>query len=227
MNIKEELFKLQDIKYKEFHSKLCQTKKEIIGVRVPLLRKLAKELYKKDQNILEKIDDNYYEEVMLQALILSNIKMDFDEKKILIKKFVKKIDNWAICDTFCASLKIKEEDKISCFNFIKSYSKSKKEFELRFMLIMLLNYYLEEEYLDEIRDIINEIYKKDYYVLMAIAWIISFMYIKYPSETLKILNTLNIDDWTYNKSIQKIIESNRVSKKEKNYFRTIKKIAFN
>lgn len=223
MDIKEELFKLQDIKYKEFHSRLCPKNDNIIGIRVPILKKLAKFLYNQDNEILLKIGDDYYEEIMLQGLIIAYLKKESNIKIPIIKKFVKKIDNWAVCDTFCSSIKIKDNDKDKYLKFIKTYSKSKKEFELRFMLVMLLDHYLEEKYIDNICEIINEIYKKEYYVLMAISWLLSSLYIKYPNIAMKKIDKLNIDKWTYNKTIQKIIESSRICKEQKEYLKTLKK----
>ncbi|MDD6879647.1 MAG: DNA alkylation repair protein [bacterium] len=223
MDIKEELFKLRDIKYKEFHSRLCPKNDNIIGIRVPILKKLAKFLYNQDNEILLKIGDDYYEEIMLQGLIIAYLKKESNIKIPIIKKFVKKIDNWAVCDTFCSSIKIKDNDKDKYLKFIKTYSKSKKEFELRFMLVMLLDHYLEEKYIDNICEIINEIYKKEYYVLMAISWLLSSLYIKYPNIAMKKIDKLNIDKWTYNKTIQKIIESSRICKEQKEYLKTLKK----
>ena len=223
MDIRKELFKLQDLKYKEFHSKLCSTKYEIIGVRIPILKNFSKKIYKEDNEVLTKIGDKYYEEIMLQGQIIALSTISVDKKVSLIEKYVKKIDNWAICDTFCAALKIKKNEEKIYFKFIKKYLNSKKEFEIRFLVIMLLDHFLSEVYLHEVLSIINTIYKEDYYVKMAIAWLLSFIYIKYPKYYLDNINKLNIDTWTYNKSIQKIIESNRVSKEDKDYLRTLKK----
>lgn len=223
MNVRDKLFELQDLKYKEFHSRLCPNNDNIIGIRIPILRKLAKELYKEDKNILTKIDDKYYEEVMLQGLIIALSTESVDKKLFLIKKFIPKIDNWAVCDIFCSSIKIKKNEKEEYYNFIKKYCNSKKEFELRFLLIMLLDHYLEEDYLDDIYSIIKSIKSDKYYVNMAIAWLLSISYIKYPKYTLSNLDSLSLDKWTYNKTLQKIIESRRVSSEERDILRKLKK----
>lgn len=223
MNVRDKLFELQDLKYKEFHSGLCPNNDNIIGIRIPILRKLAKELYKEDKEILTKIDDKYYEEVMLQGLIIALSTESVDKKLLLIKDFIPKIDNWAVCDIFCSSIKIKKSEKEEYYNFIKKYCNSKKEFELRFLLIMLLDHYLEEEYLDDIYLTIKSIKSDKYYVNMAIAWLLSISYIKYPKYTLSNLDSLGLDKWTFNKTIQKIIESRRVSDEEKDFLKTIKK----
>ena len=223
MNVRDKLFELQDLKYKEFHSGLCPNNDNIIGIRIPILRKLAKELYKEDKEILTKIDDKYYEEVMLQGLIIALSTESVDKKLLLIKDFIPKIDNWAVCDIFCSSIKIKKSEKEEYYNFIKKYCNSKKEFELRFLLIMLLDHYLEEEYLDDIYLTIKSIKSDKYYVNMAIAWLLSISYIKYPKYTLLNLDSLGLDKWTYNKTLQKIIESRRVSSEERDTLRKLKK----
>ncbi len=223
MNILDRLFSMQDLEYQKFHSGLCPKKKNIIGVRTPDLKKLAKELYKEDSNVLTKIGDKYYEELMLQGLVIALSTDPVDKKIKTIQKFVPKIDNWAVCDIFCASLKIKKNEKDKYFEFLKRYYDSKKEFELRFLIVMLLDHYLEEEYLDKIFDIISNIESNKYYVNMAIAWLLSICYIKYPKITLNNLSNLNLDDWTYNKAIQKVIESRRVSDKDKDNLRKLKK----
>ena len=221
--IRKRLFELQDLKYKEFHSNLCPNNDNIIGIRVPILKSFAKQLYKEDKNILTKLANTYYEEVMLQGFIISLSTEPVNKKIKLIEKFVPKIDNWAICDTFCSSLKIKNKEKEIYWDFLKKYYDSSKEFEIRFLLVMLLDHYLEEKYLDEICNIIRNINNDNYYVKMSKAWLISIMYIKYPKYTLKELDNLNLDSWTYNKSIQKIIESKRVCTEEKEYLKKLKK----
>ena len=114
--IKEELFKLADEKYKEFHSGLCPGTNNIIGIRVPVLRNYAKQLVKEYniQELLLKIDNQYYEEIMLQGMLIGLMKDEFKEIEKQIEKFVPKIDNWAVCDVFCASLKITKIIKKKC-----------------------------------------------------------------------------------------------------------------
>lgn len=223
MNIKEKLFSLQDLKYRQFHSGICPNNKNIIGVRVPQLRNLAKELYNEDNEVLDKIDDEYYEEIMLQGLIIALYKVPIDKKFDLINTFVNKIDNWAICDIFCSSIKIKNNEKEIYWKFLMNYCNDTSEFKLRFLFVMLLDHYLEKKYLNRIFEIIDKTDSDYYYVKMAIAWLLSISYIKYPDDTLKTLKTLNIDTWTYNKTLQKIIESNRISDEDKDYLRKLKK----
>ena len=173
--IKQQIMSLADQKYKEFHKNLCPTTKEIIGVRIPILRNYAKDLLKQNdtQTLLNNIDDQYYEEIMLQGMIIGLSK----EKNIetickQITTFIPKIDNWAICDTFCAGLKITKKHKQEMWNFIQKYVTSKEEFKTRFGIVMILDYYVEKQYLQEIFHIFENVKSDKYYVQMALAWAI-------------------------------------------------------
>ena len=224
--IKEELIKLSDEKYKEFHSNLCPGTDNIIGIRVPVLRNYAKELFKKNnwKDIIEEIDNQYYEEIMLQGMLIGHVKNE-DINTILkyVEKYVPKIYNWAICDTFCAGLKITKKYKKEMWEFIQKYLKSDKEFEIRFAIVMILDYYIDEQYLQKDFEIFEQIKNECYYVKMAIAWAISICLINYYDETIKYLKQCKLDNWTYNKSIQKAIESYRISDDKKEFLRKLKK----
>ncbi len=224
--IKKKLLELSDQKYKEFHGGLCPGTENIIGVRVPVLRKYAQELFKeKDwKQTIEEIDDEYYEEIMLQGMLIGQAKNE-DINTILkyMEKYVPKIDNWAICDVFCAGLKITKKYKKEMWNFIQKYLKSDKEFEIRFAVVMILDYYIDEEYLKEDFKTFDDIKHEGYYVKMAAAWAISVCLIKYYEDTVEYLKTSKIDNWTYNKAIQKAIESYRISDNQKNFLRKLKK----
>lgn len=226
-NIKNKLKKLVDEKYREFHSNLCPGTENILGIRVPVLRKYAKELYNNysSEELLKTIDNEFYEEIMLQGMIIGfDKKASWNEIKKRIKKFIPKIDNWAICDTFCAGLKVTKKYKKEMWEFIKEYLKSDTEFEIRFAIIMILDYYIEAEYLKQIFEIFDNINSDKYYVRMAVAWAISVCLIKFYDETVEYLyKNTKIDNWTYNKAIQKAIESYRITKAQKEELRKLKK----
>jgi 3-methyladenine DNA glycosylase AlkD len=224
--IRQDLLNLADKKYKEFHSSLCPGTDNIIGVRVPVLRNYAKKL-SKQENFKDYISFNktiYYEEVMLQGMLIGFIK-NTDIKEILttVKDFVPKIDNWAVCDIFCAGLKVVNKNKETVWNFIQKYLKSKKEFELRFALVMILDYFTDEKHINEVLNIFDNVKHDGYYVKMAIAWAISVAFVKFPETTMKYLKQNNLDDWTYNKGLQKICESLRVSKETKEKIKKMKR----
>ena len=224
--IRQDLLALQDKKYKEFHSSLCPGTDNIIGVRIPVLRNYAKKL-SKEEYFKEYISFNktiYYEEVMLQGMLIGFIKnIDIKEVLELIKSFVPKIDNWAVCDIFCAGLKVVNKNKEIFWNFIQKYLRSKKEFELRFAIVMILDYFIDEQHINEVLNIFDNIKHEGYYVKMAVAWAISVAFVKFPKITINYLKQNNIDDWTYNKSLQKITESLRVTKKVKEKIKSMKR----
>lgn len=222
--IENRIFELADTKYKEFHSGLCPNINNIVGVRVPVLRNYAKELAKSDfRTYLNNAKDDYYEETMLQGMVIGLSKMELEERLNYIKKFVPKIDNWAICDVFCAGLKFTNKNKEIVWEFLKVYNNSVEEFELRFFIVMLLDYYITDKHINEVISILDNIKHKGYYVKMAIAWTISAAYIKYPKITMKYLINNTLDDFTYNKALQKIIESYRVSDSDKEIIRSMKR----
>ena len=215
-NIRAQLFEKQDLKYKEFHSSLCPNLDKIIGVRVPELRKMAKEIATTNHSeFLKNAQDEYYEELLLQGLVIGYAKISIQETFKYLKKFVPKINSWAICDTTCSNLKVTKKHMEEIWNFLETYINSENEYEIRFALVMYLNYYLTEEYIDRILEKIDKITNKEYYVQMAIAWLISFAYIKQKEKTEQYLLKNNLDEFTLKKSIQKIRESYRVRDEDK------------
>lgn len=226
MNISDYLNPYIDKNYKLFHERICQTKYEIIGIKIPILRKISK-LLLKDYNtyeILNSLNENYYEYVMLQGLIIANAKVSFEEKLDLINKFIPKIDNWAICDIFCGELKFIKNNKEKFLKYILSYLESDKEYYKRFSIVILLNYYINDEYIDFILNKMLEIKSDYYYVKMAISWCLSICLIRYFDKTIEFMNTNknNFDKWTYNKALQKGIESFRISKENKKTLQNMK-----
>lgn len=222
--IREKLFSLADEEYKKFHSSLCPDTNNMIGIRVPVLRNVAKEILKDDwRKYLENAKDDYYEEVMLQGMVIGLSKMDLKERLEYVKKFVPKIDNWAVCDVTCAGFKFAKKYPKEIWDFLKTYLESDKEFEIRFGVVMLLDFYITEEYIEEVLKILNQTHHDGYYVKMAIAWAISICYIKFPKETFELLQKNELDTFTYNKALQKIIESYRVSKDDKEKIRKMKR----
>ena len=219
-----ELYNLQDLKYKEFHSKIIMSDK-LIGVRTFELRRMAKTISR--SNYDEFFKENKHElneENMVHGLVLGYLKLDYEDLKIYNESFIPYINNWAVCDMTVSNLKkyVKNKNKDSIFNDIKRYIKDFNPWINRFGYVMLLEYFIEEKYIDEIFKLCEN-YRDEYYVKMAIAWLISFCYIKYKGRTLTFLKNSNLDDWTYNKSIQKIIESNRVGVEDKNMLRKMRR----
>lgn len=222
--IREELINLADEKYKKFHSNLCPGVENILGVRLPILRKLSKDLSKNNyKDYLDNDSVKYYEEVMIEGLIIGYIKADNETRFKYIRNFVPKINNWAVCDSFCNNLKFTKKNMSEVWDFILPYTSSKNEFDVRFAVVMMLNFYIVDGYIDNVLSVLNDIHHDGYYVKMAVAWAVSFAYIHFSDKTLAFLKNNNLDNFTYNKSLQKIIESNRVSKEYKDLMRSMKK----
>lgn len=223
-DIIKELFENADEEYKKFHSGLCPNIDNIIGVRIPELRKIAKKIAKQNlQEFLEKIDDTYYETVMLYGMVIGYMKTTLEERQRYLDVFVPKIDNWAICDCCTSTYKFVNKHLDEMWEYIQKYLKSNREFEIRFGVIILMDYYLNDKYIDKVIKILNEIKHEGYYVKMGVAWAISVAFVKYEVKTRKFLLNNKLDNFTYNKALQKIIESNRVSKEVKEEIREMKR----
>lgn len=224
--IKEKLHSLSDNKYKEFHGGLCPGTNNIIGVRVPILRAYAKELANQYEikELLEEIDDEFYEEIMLKGMLIGLSKESFEVVKGYIQNFVPKIDNWAVCDVFCGGLKMTKKYKAEMWEFIQKYLDSDAEFDIRFGVVIILSYYIDEDYIEQDFKVFNSVKSQDYYVKMAVAWAISVCLIKFYDETMVYLrDTAELDKFTYNKAIQKAIESYRINDEQKQCLRKMKR----
>ena len=210
------LMSLQDIKYKNFHNSLVlNSKYEMIGIRVPIMRDVAKQIAKSNiEEFLKYSQNKYYEEIMLQGLVISHIK----DEKLFYKYFMEyihKIDNWAICDSFCSSIKIVKKYEEKYFKEAIKMALNKREFISRIGLVMILNHFASKENLNNIFDTLNKIHSDKFYVNMAESWLVCDLYIKYPKETEKFLKNNELNRFTQNKAISKIHDSYRVSKENK------------
>ncbi len=226
--IREKLLALAEEDYRKFSSALMPGTKNVLGVRLPLLRKLAGEIAKGDWrsyiNTYGAADpDEYFEETTLHGLVLGCVKLDIEELLGHAAAFIPKINNWSVCDSFCTSLKAAKRHKERFWEFLQPYLASDKEYELRFGVVMLLNYYVEEEYIGSVLQLLDRIKHEGYYVKMAVAWALSICYIKLPRQTMAYLNNNTLDDFTYNKALQKITESFRVDDAAKAVIRGMKR----
>jgi 3-methyladenine DNA glycosylase AlkD len=223
------LYQKQDLKYKEFNDKVVNGVGESIGVRVPDLRNIAKQI-SKSENHLEMLkiiaQQNLYELRMIEGILIGLIKVDNNQLPAFIENFVeKRINNWALCDCFVSSLKDKvKHNKTWFYEKAKFYAVSENPWEIRFGLVIFLSYFKERDYFAQIQDIILNLTCQEYYVRMAAAWLISVLYVEMPIETLDLLKNNRLDNWTRNKAVQKIKESYRVSAEEKAEAENIKKL---
>ena len=211
--------------YQKFSSSLLPNIDNILGVRLPTLRKFAKKIAISNyyQDFLNIQHPKSMEETMLQGMVIGLIKEAPEKTLIKIKDFIHKINCWSICDSFCSGLKFTNNNKELVWNFLEPYFHSQKEYEIRFAYVMALNYFIEPKYLSELFNKTNTIQTEDYYAKMAIAWFLSIAYTKEKEMTLKYLKTTKISNWIYNKAIQKCIESKQIIKSEKDFLKTLKR----
>ncbi|MBO5935029.1 MAG: DNA alkylation repair protein [Clostridia bacterium] len=221
--VRERLTALQDTEYREFHSALMPTvkKEKIIGVRVPELRKLAKYLFRNGvgEDFIKNLPHTFYEEDNLHAFIVEQIK-DFDRCLSETEKFLPYIDNWATCDMFSPKVFADHTDII----YLKSleWIASDDTYTIRYGIGMLMRYFLDENFKEDALKIVSRIKSEEYYVNMMIAWFFATALAKQYDSAIKYIETNTLDSWVHNKTIQKAIESNRISKDTKNYLRTLK-----
>lgn len=220
--IRTRLLQEQDTEYCRFSSSLLPGVNNILGVRLPILRKLAKELIKKDYKSFLQLKCKYMEEVMLQGMLIGLIKDKPENVLQYIRAFIPKITNWSICDSFCCGLKFTKINKQLVWKEIEPLFFSDKEYEVRFALVMSLNYFIDDDYIDKILKAIEQINHNGYYAKMAAAWALSFCYIKFPQKTYEYLKFSALDLEIKGKTIRKICESYKVSHDEKQKIKTLK-----
>ena len=224
MYIKKELFKLQDIEYRDFHARLMPTveKEKIIGVRIPHIKSLAKKIKGTADacEFLHKLPHQYYEENNLHAFLIAQI-ADFDRCIEEVSRFLPYVDNWATCDSLrpkCFKL-----NTGSLIEYIYEWIKSDKPYIVRFGVEMLMLYYLEDEFLEEYPYTVSKITSDEYYVNMMIAWYFATALAKQYELTLPYIESQALPLWIHNKTIQKAIESNRISSEKKEYLKALKR----
>lgn len=223
MNIRNELLNLADEKYRIFTSSLLPGISNIIGVRLPDIKKIAARLAKSGDDY-HLPQNPFFEEIMLFGMITGLKKEDIDDKLQSTEKFLPLIDNWSVCDSFCGCFKFRREDKSQLYSFIIPHLSSSSEFYVRFALVMLLKYFIDDEYIDRVLDAIWRVKHPGYYAKMAQAWAISACYIKYPELTENYLkSSLTIDDFTYNMALQKILDSKVPTNEQKGKIRSMKR----
>ena len=223
--LRNELYKLADEKYKKFQSGLCPNTDNIIGVRMPKIRQIAKQISKESGiKFLDTYKPEYYEEKLVYGMVIGYTKMTIKERQKYLDKFIPTIDNWAVCDGACSTYKFTIDNQEKMWDYIQKYVNTNNEFEVRFSVVMMMIYYINDEYIDKVLEIYNNINLDKYYVKMAIAWGISVAFVKYEEKTMKFLKSKNnkLDKFTYNKSLQKIIESYRVDDSTKDIIRKMK-----
>lgn len=221
--VQQELFELQDLKYRDFHAKLIPTmeKEKVIGVRTPALRGFAKEFGKTEEAklFIKKLPHKYYEENNLHGLLIEQIK-DYDECLAELKRFLPFIDNWATCDMLALRVVKKHLDVF--VEEIYKFMESEHTYTIRFGISMLMKYYLGDEFKIEYPNKVADIYSEEYYVNMMRAWYFATALAKQYGRVIPFIEEKRLDVWTHNKTIQKAIESYRMTSEQKKYLKALK-----
>ncbi|UTC49482.1 DNA alkylation repair protein [Treponema vincentii] len=223
--IQRRLLSMQDVQYRDFNSKLIPTVDPhlMIGIRTPLLRKFAKELFKTEPEqaaaFMHDLPHRYFEENNLHAFLIENIK-DFNAAMDETEKFLPFIDNWATCDSFSPSIFKKYPDAV--YQKILTWIQVSHTYTVRYAIGLLLSNYLDERFKPEMLELVSAVKSEEYYINMMIAWYFSFALIKQYDAALPYIKKQTLAPFTHNKTIQKAVESYRIPADVKDYLRTLK-----
>ncbi|MBR5641919.1 MAG: DNA alkylation repair protein [Firmicutes bacterium] len=221
--IRDALFAAQDKDYRDFQKNLIPgyDTDRMIGVRTPQLRALAKEFGKRAdiQEFLDDLPHDYFDENQIHAFILEGIK-NFDACMASVEVFLPYVDNWATCDQL--SPKVFRKDKAKLLDHIRSWLKSDKPFTVRFGTGMLMQHFLDEDFDPSYPEMVAQLRSDEYYVNMMTAWYFATALAKQYDAVLPYLEGQRLAPWTHNKSIQKAIESRRITPEQKEYLRSLK-----
>ena len=221
--IRERLFQLQDEKYRDFQSKLIPNLEAsvMIGVRTPELRKLSREMVRRENigEFLDALPHRYFDENQLHAFILSEIR-DYDRCVEAVCRFLPYVDNWATCDQM--SPKVFRRNRQALLPHIREWIDSGKTYTVRFGIGMLMSHFLDEVFDQTYAETVASIRSEEYYVNMMIAWYFATALVGHYEEILPFLEEKRLDPWTHNKAIQKAIESYRITEEQKAYLRTLR-----
>ena len=222
-DLQQELFALQDKTYREFHSKLMpDTDKEaVIGIRIPVLRKFAKAFAKKAEarEFLQQLPHLYYEENNLHMMLISAEK-DYEKCLAEVERFVPYIDNWATCDM--PAPKCFARHKQELLPKVKEWIRSEETYTIRYGIDLLMALYLDEDFQPEYPELAASVTSEEYYVKMVIAWYFATALAKQWDAAIPYIEQRRLSEWVHRKTIQKAVESFRITKEQKDYLRTLK-----
>ena len=216
--IQQQLFELQDLKYRDFHAKLVpgMDVNDIIGVRTPELRKLAKQLAKDERvgDFLAVLPHRYLDEMNLHGFIISELR-DYDECLEEIERFLPYVNNWATCDLLSPKAFKQKKNRVRLIEDIKRWMASDEPFIIRFGIEMLMSFYLDEDFKPEYLKWVADIHHEHYYVKMMVAWYFATALAKQWDATLPYIAEPILEKWTHNKAIQKAVDSYRITPEQK------------
>lgn len=228
LTVKEVLLELAENGNRKFTESLHPGVEHILGIRIPDLRKLASRIARGDWELyLSAADTFYMEERILHGLVLGCIKPDKDVEMYLnrVTDFVHIINSWSVCDTFKfgGGKRFIEQNRERLWSYLKHWMHAEGEYEIRFGTVMSMQLFIDEGHIGELLAEYDRIRHDGYYVKMAVAWALSVCFVKYPDRTMEYLKNNSLDDETYNKALQKIVESYRVPAETKAMIRSMKR----
>ena len=221
--VQQDLFTMQDLKYRDFHAKLMPTveKESVIGVRVPVLRTYAKKFGKTEEakQFLKILPHQYYEENNLHMMLVAQIK-DYESCLAEVERFLPYVDNWATCDL--PAPKCFEKHKKELITVIRKWISSEKIYVVRYGIGLLLRLYLDADFDPAYLELVTAVQSEEYYVNMMIAWYLATALAKQWEETIPYLEERRLSEWVHRKTIQKAVESYRITKEKKEYLRSLR-----
>ncbi len=218
------LNELKSNKQAEFSSSLTPGSKPMLGVKIPELRKIAKQLAREDYNFfLKNAPEEYWEYQQLKAFTIGYIKTEVFEVTALADEFIPRLQDWSVNDSLCQNFTIAKKSREQVWNWLMCYVDKDDEYSQRVVAVMMLSHFLVEEYIDRVLAVCDRLQNEGYYAKMAVAWCVATAYAKFPKQTHEYMLNNKLCDWTYNKAIQKMIESYRVCDGDKVVLRTMKR----
>ena len=210
--IRRELEQRSEKTYREFAAGLLPGVENILGVRLPVLRAMAREICREDwRTVLNSLTpEDCFEEKMLAGMMIGGAKMPLSERMERTEAFLPLIDNWSVCDSFCAGWKAAEKEPEPVFSWLRPMFRAPEPYTVRFAVVMLLDHFVKEPYIDEVLRLLCAVRQEHYYVKMAAAWAFSVCYVKFPGKTLPCLKNSAVSLWVRRKAVQKILESRRI-----------------
>ena len=223
-NLRKTLLGMADPAYRDFNARIIPGAGEMLGIRIPQLREMARQIARSDRwrEFVGQDDCRWFEERMLQGMVIGLARCPIGEKLPLVARFVPKIDNWALCDCFCWKLRTAERDPM--WQFIQPYFRSDAEYDIRFAVVMAIANFIDGEHLETLFRHFEAFRHEAYYARMGVAWAVSVCFVKFPERTLRWLaDDCPLDDTTFHMAIRKIGESYRVAPEDKSAARALKR----
>ena len=219
--ITEELWSWRTRNIEEYNNRVNPDSRPVLGVGAPRLRRMARAIAAEGyQTFLDEYPETYYEQQLLKAYVLGYAKDDIETILTYADRFVPAIGDWAVNDGFCSSFKHAKEYPERVWNWILTYAVKQKEFSQRMAAVMMLFYYLNEEYIDRVLEWMNQLTHPGYYTRMGVAWCVATAYARCPEQTKRFLENNRLDDWTYHKTIRKMCESYSVPEESQRYWKS-------